>query len=259
MTSRHWLLLATALAIVSSGIACTSLIGGKAEIPERRKFTLNTHPLNVRFKDSKRPYPYNVQVQKFTVPGTYDRNQIVFRLSDFEFKDDKWNIWADRPSKMITDLVEAYLTDVNLFTGIAQEYLDTRPDYILSGTVRAIERRDSGDIWYSHLSISWKLVDATTNELFWADEFNRHEELYQQDMTYTVESISQTMRGEIEKAIRDLDFKFANKLRQDSGVELLEQLIHGDNDTVTAIDDSVAAEYGPDADYELIPGTLAPE
>ena len=39
-------------------------------------------------------------------------------------------------------------------------------------------------------------------------------------------------------SIRALDFQFANKLRQDSGVELLEQLIHGDNDTVTAIDEA---------------------
>ena len=242
-----------------SAAGCTSLIGGKTEIAERRKFTLVTHPLQISFKNSKRPYPYDLQVKKFSVSGTYDRDRIVFRISDFEFKDDRWNVWADRPSKMITDVVEAYVSKVNLFTGISQEYLDSRPDYVLTGTVSAIERRDSGDLWYAHLAMSWKLVDARTNELFWADDFNEAEKLYQQDMAYTVEAMSQILRGEVEKAIKDLDFKFANKLRHESGVALLEmESANGNNGSVTAVADSSDAAYGPDADYELLPGRLAP-
>jgi ABC-type uncharacterized transport system auxiliary subunit len=247
------------LAIVL-GVSCTSLIGGKTEIPERRKFTLVAHPLNLRLKNSKRPYLYNLQIKKFSVSGNYDRDQIVFRLSPFEIKDDKRNIWADRPSKMITDVIEEYLNQANMFTNISQEYLDRRPDYVLSGTVRAIERFDSGDAWYAHLSLSWKLVDAKTNEIFWDDDFDRTEPLYQRDMSITVEAMSQTLREEIEKAIVDLDWRFANKWRQESGIELLEQeqAANGDNGPVTADADSTDATYGADSDYELLPGRLAP-
>jgi ABC-type uncharacterized transport system auxiliary subunit len=241
-------------------ISCTSLIGGKTDIPERRKFTLVTHPLQINFKDSKRPYPYKLQVKKFSVSGLYDRDQIVFRLSDFEIKDDRWNIWADRPSKMVTDVIQEYLGKVNLFTGISQEYLDARPDYVLTGTVRAIERFDSGDLWYAHLSVSWKLIDARTNELFWADDFDRRDPVFQQDMSYTVETMSQILRGEVEKAIRNLDWKFANKWRQETGIELLERGKKADslNRTAPANADSADAGYGEDSDYELLPGRLAP-
>ena len=252
-------LLCLLIAVGAMELTCTSLIGGKAEIPERRKFTIVTHPLNLRLKNSKRPYPFNLQLKKLSVSGNYDRDQIVFRLSEFEIKDERWNIWADRPSKMITDVIEEYLNDANLFTGISQEYLDARPDYILSGTVRAIERFDSGDTWYAHLSMTWKLVDAKTNEVFWADDFDKTDQLYQQDMSYTIESMSGILRGEVEKAIRDIDFKFANKWRLESGEELLLRE-NGENleDGVAAAADSTNAAYGSDSDYELLPGRLAP-
>jgi ABC-type uncharacterized transport system auxiliary subunit len=261
MRSRPCLpILALTLIIALNG--CAQLIGGKTEIRERRKFTLVSHPLRLSLQGSKRPYPFNVQVQKFAVPGIYDRDQIVFRLSEYEMHYDKLHLWANRPSKMLTDIVEEYLNGATLFTQISQEYLDKRPDYILSGTVKAIERFDSGDLWYAHLSMSMKLVDSATNEVFWNREFNERPRVYFKDMAYSVEALSEILRKQMEQSISEIDFKFLHKLRQQEGqpLEELAAQVGGQSPQGPSVqNDTLNNIFAPNPDYQIIPGKLAPE
>lgn len=242
--------------------ACTQLIGGKTEIAERRKFTLVNHPLRLSLKGSKRPYPFSVQVQKFVVPGIYDRDQIVFRLSQYEIKDDKYHLWANRPSKMLTDIVGQYLSDVTLFTQIGHEYLDKRPDYILSGTVKAIERFDSGDLWYAHLAMSLTLVDTKTNEVFWAREFDERPRVYFKDMAYSVEALSQILHEQIGRAISEMDFKFLHKMGHAEGKSTERIAMDSEDQSgefTSAPKDSLQHLFAPNPDYEIIQGKRAPE
>ena len=259
---KHLRLLLFVLTLIMALNGCAQLIGGKTDIPERRKFTLVNHPLRLSLKGSKRPYPFSIQVQKFIVPGIYDRDQIVFRLSEYEIKDDKYHLWANRPSKMFTDIVGQYLNDVTLFTQIDQEYLDKRPDYILSGTVKAIERFDSGDLWFAHLSLSLKLVDTKTNEVFWDREFDERPRVYFKDMAYSVEALSQILHKLMEQSISEIDFKFLHKMRQPGGQPIEEIALeqNGQSPEFTkAHNDTLHNLFAPSPDYEIIQGKLAPE
>ena len=252
----------TVLALLPALNACTQLIGGKTEIPERRKFIIEAQPMGLSLKDSERPYSFKVQVQKFQISGLYDREQIVFRLSDYEINYDRWHIWANRPSKMLTDVVEQYLNNAQLFTQISQEFLDDRPDYILTGTVKAIERFDSGDLWFAHLAISMKLVNRETSEVFWSREFDDKPQVYYEDMAYTVEALSQILRNRMQQFISEIDFKFLNKKRLEENrpleapaAESAQQPLAGD----TTRTDTLNHIHAPNPYYEIIPGKLAPE
>ena len=252
-----------ALALLSVLSSCAQLIGGKTEIPARRKFIIEATPLRLTLKDSERPYPFKLQVEKFAVSGQYDRSQIVFRLSDYELKDDRWHIWSVRPSQMLTDAVERYLSQANLFIRTSQEFLDDRPDYIFTGTVKAIERFDSGDLWFAHLAMSMKLVSQESNEVFWSREFDEKLRVYNKDMAYTVEVLHQILRNQMQQFIRDIDFKFLNMIRQKQGRPLqsptaqpARQPLAGDT---AWTDTTLNSIYAPNLDYEIIPGKQAPE
>ena len=259
---KHLCLPLFVLPLIIALNGCTQLIGGKTDIPERRKFTLVNHPLRLSLKGSKRPYPFSIQVQKFIVPGIYDRDQIVFRLSKYEIKDDKYHLWANRPSKMLTDIVGQYLNDVTLFTQIGQEFLDKRPDYILNGTVKAIERFDSGDLWYAHLSMSLTLVDTKTNEVFWASEFDERPRVYFKDMAYSVEALSHILHEQMGQIISEMDFKFLHKMRQAEGKSTGNIKMEADGqspESTEAKNDTLPLLFAPNPDYEIIQGKLAPE
>ena len=256
MSGLRRILLGGLLLLLSN---CTGLLGGKADIPERRKFNLVTHRLQLRLKDSKRPYPYDLQIKRFAVPYIYDRDRIVFRLSPYENKDDRWNVWAERPSQHVTDVIEQYLEGANLFSRISQVYLDDRPDYVLTGTVKAMERFDSGDLWFAHLAMTARLVDNKTNAVIWTEEFDETQRVYRPDMASTIEIMSQVLRTEVEKWIKDIDFKFMNKLRVEEGEEVLERELSNTNGVANVALEDTLERHGPDSDYELIPGKLAPE
>ena len=253
-TGRGFVVCLLLLALLASLNAC-SLLGGRTQMLTRRKFVIQAGDLNLSLPDSERPYPFSVQLKKFEVLGFYDRNQIVFRLSEAEVKEDRWHIWAVRPSDMITGAVEQYFKDARLFSHVSQEFLDLRPDFIFTGTIEAIERFDSGDLWFAHMAISMQMMDQG-NQTVWTRKFEVKQQVYNQDMVYTVETLSEILRHQMQLAILDLDFKFLNIQHQREGRPLA-----GEKPLAEPAAMDTAATAAPPAgtaDYEIIPGKLAP-
>ena len=182
---RRWLL-ALPLALLLLGIllstssGCSGLLGSKVKLRPQRTFKLAVEPRRLNTPESQRPYAFKVEVGEFGVSRLFDSNQIVFRLSAEKIKNDDEHRWAVRPSRMITDAVEQYVEDARLFTVLSQNLDD--PDYTLTGTIKAIERVDSGNLWYAHLDMSIQLLDRV-NQVVWARDFNREPEQVYQNTT----------------------------------------------------------------------------
>ena len=109
---------------------------------------------------SERPYAVQVQVKTFDVQRAYNRTEIVFRRDRYELHRDPLHSWITRPGDLFTDAVQQYLRQADLFTYVGgdRDFYDRRPDYVLSGVVKAVERFDSGDVWAAHLAMSMELV-----------------------------------------------------------------------------------------------------
>jgi ABC-type uncharacterized transport system auxiliary subunit len=249
------------LALTGVLCACTSLMGGKTEIRQRRKFIIEPLPLRLALPNSARPYPYRVEIKKFSVSRVYDNNKIVYRLSPHEIRETDDELWAVRPSEMVTDAVEQYLRDARLFTDIRQEFLDAAPDFTLTGTVKAIERYDSGDLWFARLNMSIRLVSGRS-ELIWEREFGQEEEqVFNRDFSYTVETMATLLRDYMDQAVREIDLQVHIRLlqSQDKPYGHLLATFNGEDvaqDTVAAPESTIP---GVHPHYELIPGKLAPD
>lgn len=265
--SARWL--CRLLTLIAGGLllgGCGSLLGGKTEIPERRKFILQPTSLRLSLPKSERPYPYKVQIEKFAVSRLYDRDQIVFRLSPEEIREDRWHVWAVRPSEMITDAAEQYLKDAHLFTDIRQEFLDASPDFTFTGTVKAIERYDSVDQWYALLTITMQLVDRH-NEVIWQRSFGGDrddaQEVYNADFSHTVVTMKELLSTYMKQAIEEIDLQVHIRMLHDAG-KPLDDLLAATSGETPAPADSAATGLedripGAHPHYVIIPGKLAPE
>jgi ABC-type uncharacterized transport system auxiliary subunit len=236
-------------------------MGGKAELPERRKFIIEAMPLRLPLPPAPRPYPYRLEVREFAVSRLYEKDQIVFRRSPEEIREDRWHVWAVRPSQMITDAVEQYLRDAHLFADIRQEFIDTSPDFALTGTVNAIERWDSGDQWYARLVIAMQVVDRA-NQVIWRREFGQEaQQVYNPDFSLTVEAMRGRLRQYMEQAIPEIDLQIHIRMLQERN-QPYEHLLAVDTAAGVAQADTAAAEGtipGSHPHYEIIPGKLAPD
>jgi len=262
LSGRLRLVMAAAMVGAGGLLSCSGLFGGKTVVSETRKFIIEAEPMRLSIPHSERPYPFRVSIEKFAVSRVYDKNQIVFRLSPQEISDDRYHRWAVRPSEMMTDAVEAYLkSSPALFADIRQQYLNVEPDFSLQGTVKAIERYDSGDQWFAHLAMSLQLVDRDS-KVVWRDDFDTEEQVYVEDFSHTVLTMSRILRNRMEQYIRELDRHFLIQKLQSEGKPyefLLDEEVLEVIETEAAKNDSTGDPDRPHPDYDIVPGKLVPE
>ncbi len=241
--------------------SCGQLLGARAERRIRRQFVIEAQPLRLAMPLSERPYKYRIQIEEFSVSRFYERDQIVFRLSPEEVRFDPDNVWGVRPSDMITDAVESYLKQAQLFTDIRQEFLDTSPDFTLTGAVAAIERFDSGDRWFVRLDVSMRLLDAQ-NTIIWHMNFDPiEEEVFDPDPVIAVRAKRELLRYNMERAIRGIDRTMLLRKLQAEGRDISILLDSEMQDAASDTLDGESAEEIPRStkDYVVLPGTLVGE
>ncbi len=68
-------LLLCLLVALTSLCSCTQFLGGKAEIRQKRRFTLIAEPIGRYLKGSQRPYNHTVQLQTFDIAGAYNQSE----------------------------------------------------------------------------------------------------------------------------------------------------------------------------------------
>lgn len=243
--------------VLAASWGCAQLLGGRAEIRDRRKFLIESQPLQINLPHSERPYPMSVQIDRFSVSRLYERNQIIFRLTPEEIEDDPNNQWAVRPGEMITTAVTDYLRGANLFTDVRETFLTRTPDLTLTGTVDAIERYDSSDRWFARLDVTMQLVDRE-NRIFWQYSFDPDEiEVFDSDMVYTVQALRGLLQRNMETAIRGLDRALLIRKASGEGRDL-STLLEGNGETVAEARADTAQIPLETDDYRIIPGKLVP-
>ena len=254
------LALLAAVLLVTGVCGCSQLLGARAEVRERRKFIIEADRLRLDLPRSERPYEMRVQIERFSVSRFYDKDQIVFRLTPEEIRDDRYNSWAVRPSEMVTNTVADYLRRTRLFTDLRDTFLDATPDYTLTGTIDAIERFDSGDRWYARLAATLQLVDRQ-HQIFWQYRFQPTEvEVFDADMASTVRALRDLLRMNMEQAIGSLDRALLIRKTSLAGGDvnaLLEPPLPGMVPGATGADTSGTPRETQD--YIIVPGKLLPE
>jgi ABC-type uncharacterized transport system auxiliary subunit len=235
------------------GIGCTQLIGGKAEIRQNRLYLIEAKTIRSFLEGSERPYPMVVEVETFDVARAYNRNEIIFRRNELEIQLDKGHTWAVRPAAMITDAVGQYLKDANLFSLVGRDFIEQEADFNLSGTVKTIERYDSGDIWFARLAISMRLVRRADAKVIWRTDFDEERQVYNADMTFTIEAMREILRQQMEISIKEIDLAFLNQRRQKEGRPLIELSIFANGRPAETLEDTSDVDEEP-VHYELIPG-----
>jgi len=240
--------------------SCASLLGGKTELQQKRRFTIATDPIRGYLEESNRPYSATVQLSTFDIAGSYNQSEIVLRSSPYELQRNPLYSWGQRPRDMITDVVLGYFKDAQLFTRLVTErtLLDERPEYVLSGTIKALERFDSGDRWFARLLLSMQLVRQEDGQVIWRGEITDADDLevFNSDMEYTVQSLSEILRRRMERFIREIDLLFLN-MNSNGGTPLT--LPAPSDSTGGAATAATEIEQEIPSYYELIPGKLAPE
>ena len=179
------------------GTACLS-----ARVQPKRFYVLHGEP-----RDPMATFPLIrglVRVRNLDTDRVYEKFQIVVRRSPYELGYSAENVWAVKPNEAVSDLIAAALESSATFSAVTRQLLDTRPQFVVSGTLHAVEVYDSEDLWFAHLGMSLHLSRFQDGERIWSFDFDQRKEVSRGDFGHAVRALSELLEGAMSRAIGEL-------------------------------------------------------
>jgi ABC-type uncharacterized transport system auxiliary subunit len=146
-----------------------------------------------------------LRIQEPEVRLAYDRPQIVYRYDPYNFRYYHFRFWVAKPQSMVAELVLQHLKHLNLFREISLTYTAGIPDYELAGQIDALEEYDSGDTWYAHLAMSFRLVRFSDRQVVFTWQFDEKKEVFTKEPVYVVRGLSELLDQQMQAMMPALD------------------------------------------------------
>ncbi len=223
--------------LVLIAVSCAGLFGcGK--VPVKQYYILNYLPSTTRDRLYPSPYPYTIRLRELDIEEAYNRPQIVYRQSPFQLRYYVYQVWAVKPTRMITDLLNKHLVTANLVSSVIRRYDEgPRPDYELNGIIESLEEYDSEELWFAHMCIRLNLVRLKDGKTIYTRRFDHRKKVFQHEPEYVIREMSALMEYIVNQAIHDIDVKLANEI----GIKIPQNFTN-DSTTVLSGDSTITGE-----------------
>lgn len=179
-----------------------------ATTAEQRYYTLS---LPQAEQPVRSQFPAELWVKEVEVAPVYNRPQIVFRFSPQEMQFFNQNRWADRPSRMLSQLLQRSLATSGIFRSVVARLGTTAPAYVLESSVEAIEELQGGSLWYAHLAMTFRLARFDDNRAVWQYSFDERRPLNRQDLGLVTRAMSEILDEQLKIALGQMHAVLAGK------------------------------------------------
>ena len=181
-------------------LSLTACLGGGTSEPTKY-YTIAVEdiqaPSTSSFKDKR------LQIRKFTIEPAYQRANIVYRESAYDFMFYDLDLWASRPEHMLAQVASEYLNKAAIFKSVETKPTG-KPDYELLGNIVAIEEIDEGSSQYARLAIQLTFRKTESDEALWEKTFDEKMSMGNREPRTTAETISKLYGKFIEEALNAL-------------------------------------------------------
>ena len=135
-------------------------------IPETRYYLID-YPISHDNVKGAPVFQIALGVERFQTTPLYSDKRLVYRDTPYEGKYYHYHRWITSPEDMITEKAIEQLHASNIFNQVVPFPKFSNVDYILSGTIKALEEWDEEDQWYARVQITFELIDRTTRQNVW--------------------------------------------------------------------------------------------
>jgi len=180
------------LTLVSLLLASCAMWAACSSAPERQYFGIS-YTVSRETALTKPRFPVTLRIKEPDIVLAYDRPQIVYRYDPYRFKYYNYKFWVAKPQQMLAEIVYRHLKQANLFNEVSLVFQREVPQYELEGEIAAIEEYDSGDKWYAHLALSFRLVRFEDRQVVWTFSFDETREVFNREPVYVVRAMSELM------------------------------------------------------------------
>ena len=186
-----------AVAALLSVFTLTGCLGGSTE--PSRYYTVSAESISVAGTASDA----RVHVKKFTIDPAYQRSNIVYRESPYDFMFYDLDLWATRPQQMLTQVAGEYLVKSNLFKSVDLKPIG-KPDFELLGSVDAIEEIDEGSSQDAHLALQLTFRKTGEDAPLWEKRYDERQSMNKRDAHSAAEALSKLYARFMQDALENI-------------------------------------------------------
>ena len=186
-----------AIAALLSAFTLTGCLGGSTE--PSRYYTISAESISTSGATSEA----RVHVKKFTIDPAYQRSNIVYRESPYDFMFYDLDLWATRPEQMLTQVTGEYLIKSNLFKSVDLKPMG-KPEFELLGNVDAIEEIDEGSSQYAHLAVQLTFRKVGEDAPLWEKRYDERESMSKRDAHSAAEALSKLYAKFMQDALENI-------------------------------------------------------
>ena len=186
-----------AVAALLSAFTLTGCLGGSTE--PSRYYTVSAESISVAGATSDT----RVHVKKFTIDPAYQRTNIVYRESPYDFMFYDLDLWATRPEQMLTQVAGEYLVKSNMFKSVDLKPMG-KPDFELLGNVDAIEEIDEGNSQEAHLAVQFTFRKVGEDAPLWEKRYDERQSMSKRDAHSAAEALSKLYAKYMQDALSNI-------------------------------------------------------
>ncbi|MBQ1824426.1 MAG: membrane integrity-associated transporter subunit PqiC [Fibrobacter sp.] len=188
----------TSATILLAALTLTACFGGSTSEPSRY-YMLAVEDISMPSGNAKG----KVQVRKFTVDPAYQKANIVYRESAYDFMFYDLDLWASRPDHMITQVVAEYAVKSGLFESVEIKG-NSKPAFEISGNISAIEEVDEGSTQSARLAIEISFRKVDSNEALFEKRYEGKEPMDKREPRAMAEATSKLLGKFMEDALANM-------------------------------------------------------
>ena len=181
-------------------LSLTACLGGGSSEPTRY-YTVAVENISMpsagAFADKR------LQVRKFSIEPAYQRTNIVYRESAYDFMFYDLDLWASRPEHMLAQVASEYITKSGLFKSVETKPTG-KPDFEFMGNIIAIEEVDEGSSQYARLAVQLTFRKTESDQAIWEKSFDEKLSMDNREPRTTAETISKLFGKFMEETLLEI-------------------------------------------------------
>ena len=181
-------------------LSLTACLGGGSSEPTRY-YTVAVENISMpsagAFADKR------LQVRKFSIEPAYQRTNIVYRESAYDFMFYDLDLWASRPEHMLAQVASEYITKSGLFKSVETKPTG-KPDFEFMGNIIAIEEVDEGSSQYARLAVQLTFRKTESDQAIWEKSFDEKLSMDNREPRTTAETISKLFGKYMEEDLNEI-------------------------------------------------------
>jgi len=138
------------------------------------------------------------------IEGIYDDFRIVYRLSPTEVNYYSYNFWAERPSRLVRNMIRDRVVARKQFRRVDLEPGKEPADWVLKIKIFRIEEEDRAESWFGRLAMTFEVADVATGAAIASRSFDRTEPLGRKDAGLLAGVISRILAEEFDAFLQEL-------------------------------------------------------